>query len=50
MKANLKLILLVVCSALCFSLLTACGGGGDGWNPTGKDVTLIAKGDSAKYL
>ncbi|MBR2965281.1 MAG: hypothetical protein IKC34_01885 [Clostridia bacterium] len=48
MKATLKLIVLVICFILCLSLLTACGG--DDWNPTGKDVTLIAKGDPAKYL
>ncbi|MBR2965277.1 MAG: heparinase II/III family protein [Clostridia bacterium] len=50
MKNGLKLILLVVSVVLCFSLLTACGGNQDNWTPTGKDVTLIAKGDSAKYL
>ncbi len=51
MKTSLKLILLVISALLCFSLLTACDGGGDDdWNPTGKEVTLIAKGDSAKYL
>ncbi|MBR2965284.1 MAG: heparinase II/III family protein [Clostridia bacterium] len=50
MKNNLKLLLLAVSLLLCLSLLVACGGDGDGWNPTGKDVTLIAKGDSAKYL
>ena len=50
MKISLKLILLVVSAILCFTLLTACGGGDDDWKPTGESVTLIAKGDSAKYL
>ena len=50
MKNCLKLILLIVSVVLCFSLLTACGGDGDDWKPSGKDVTLIAKGDAAEYL
>ena len=50
MKTKLKIFVLAVCAVLCLSLLTACGGGGDDWNPTGKDVTLIAKGEAAKYL
>ena len=51
MKTSLKLLLLVISAILCFSLLTACGGDeGDGWNPTGKEITLIAKGDAAEYL
>ena len=42
MKTSLKIILLVVCATLCLSLFASCGGG--------KDVTLIAKNDPAKYL
>ena len=41
MKTSLKIIILVVLTTLCLSLLAACGG---------QDVTLIAKGDTAKYL
>ena len=51
MKTNSKVLILAILILLCISLLASCGGGGgDSWNPTGKDVTLIAKGDSAKYL
>ena len=49
MKLYFKLTLLLVSLVLCFSLLTACSGGG-GWTPSGKNVTLIAKGDAAEYL
>ena len=49
-KNSFKLLLLVISALLCFSLLTACNGNGDSWNPKGKDVTLIAKGEAAKYI
>ena len=50
MKNGLKLVLLVVSVILCFSLLASCSGGKDDWTPTGKEITLIGKGDAAKYL